>query len=352
MGLPASLTEPELAELAAEAALPGTDEWQQLPRYRPELAPDAPSAEASGASVGETGPVAPDYVGISLDRAFGDFWTDAPDRPQIADDGAFPMFVVGAPRSGTSALFAALSRTTRYRGFGEGHLLDIAARLNSEITAHIAYKHRIQSVEAVAQCHLARHSDTRLRSGLHLLLRVAAGGYTTRYWIDKTPSREMVQSVPILAETWPNARFIYLKRRGIENLMSRLRKFPRISFEAQCLDWAAIMSDWRKSRLSIPGRFVEIEQRSLLCDPAGAAAMVGALIGLGPPEIAALAASLSGERAEMTDPTARIIAGIAETGWSEEMIETFRAICGPEMQAYGYTWDASYCKPAPDGRGP
>jgi hypothetical protein len=160
----------------------------------------------------------------------------------------------------------------------------------------------------------------------------------------------MVQSVPILAETWPNARFVYMKRRGIENLMSRLRKFPGISFEGQCLDWAAIMSDWRKSRPSIPGRFVEIEQRSLLHDPAGAATMVGALIGLGAPEIAALGAWLSGERAEMTDPTARIMADIAETGWSAEMIETFGAICGAEMQAYGYTWDAGYCTLAPYGR--
>jgi hypothetical protein len=358
MRLPLSLTELQLAALTVEAAHPGTEEWQQLRRYRPELARDLPDAAASAVSIkaaelvgrGEQKSIPP-AVRITPDRAVVDFWTDSAGRQQIADDGAYPVFVVGAPRSGTTALFAALTGTTRYSGFGEGHVLDIAARLNAEIRAHIAYKYRIQSAEAVAQCHLARDPDTRLRSGLHLLLRLAADGYTTRYWIDKTPSREMVQSVPILAETWPNARFVYMKRRGIENLMSRLRKFPGVSFQAQCLDWAAIMSDWRKVRTSIVGKFVEIEQRSLLHDPGAAAAMVGALIGLDGAEIAALGARLSGERAETTDQTASIIADIAETGWSAAMIESFRAICGLEMRAYGYAWDASYCAPPPDRLG-
>jgi hypothetical protein len=179
---------------------------------------------------------------------------------------------------------------------------------------------------------------------LQLLLRVAADGYKTRFWIDKTPTRDMVQSVPVLAETWPKARFVFMKRRGLENLMSRLRKFPAIGFEAHCVDWAAIMYDWRKVRSSVPGKFVEIEQRSLLLDPVGWAERVGAVIGLDEAEIRALGARLSSERAEMTDPTAQIFADISETGWSAEMIEMFRATCGPEMDAYGYTYDGRYSK--------
>jgi hypothetical protein len=206
MGLPPSLTEPQLAELAVEAAHPGAEEWQQLQRYRPERVGDLPHAAASDASIREAEPVAsgeqrslPPAVG-----AFGDFWTDSPDRQPITADGAFPVFVVGAARSGTSALFAALTQTTRYRGFGEGHLLDIAAKLNAEIKAHITYKYTIQSADAVAQCHLARDPDTRLRSGLHLLLRVAADGYTTRIGsIRRRPARwsSRSRSSPRLGQT-------------------------------------------------------------------------------------------------------------------------------------------------------
>jgi hypothetical protein len=338
--LPLSLTDAERAELVVSASHPDAEAWQDLPRYRPELSGNGgpQSAPAPGAE-GE-----PDWASPGVIAAV-DFWADPPDRPRTEDDGAFPVFVLGAPRSGTSALFAAVTRTTRYRGFNEGHLLDIAASVASVMKTRIDRKLRNLSADAVARYHLGRDPCARLGDGLRLLLRAAAAGYTTPYWIDKTPNREMVQSAPFLAATWANARFVFMKRRGIENLMSRLRKFPRVSFEAQCLDWAAVMSDWRNIRSSIAGKFIEVDQRDLLRDPIGSAGVIGALIGLDEAETEALGERLGSERAEMTDPTSRIVADIAETGWSPAMIDTFRAICGPEMEAYGYTWDANYRAP-------
>jgi hypothetical protein len=341
LALPLWLTDAQRTELVVAAAHPDTDAWQDLQRYRPEL---------SGQDLGKAEPAAEGER--SWDSLAGvvpvDLWSDSPERRPMLDDDAFPVFVLGAPRSGTSALFAAVTRATRYRGFNEGHLLDIAAKLAAEIKTHLDRKLRTLSADAIRQCHLARDPHNRLRKGLQLLLRAAADGYTTPYWIDKTPNREMVQSAPLLAETWANARFIFMKRRGIENVMSRIRKFPRFGFEAQCLDWAAVMSDWRKVRSSIAGNYIEVEQLSLLRDPLGSAGIIGALIGLDKAEIEVLGKRLGAERAEMTDPTSRIVADIAETGWSAAMIETFRAICGPEMAAYGYSWDASYrTGPAP-----
>src|SRR5262249_49232975 len=249
-----------------------------------------------------------------------DFWDDRAERARTLEDDAFPVFVLGAPRSGTSAVYAAVTRATRYRGFHEGHLLDIAASLAAVVETQIDRKLRYLSADAVARYHLGRDPRRMLGDGLRLLLRAAAAGYTTPYWIDKTPNREMVQSAPLLAETWFNARFVFMKRRGIENLISRIRKFPRVSFEAQCLDWAAVMSDWRKIRSSIAGKFIEVEQRDLLRDPVGAAGVIGALIGLDKAEIEAFGERLGSERAEMTDPTSRIVSDIAETGWSDAMI--------------------------------
>jgi hypothetical protein len=334
LAVPLSLTESERAELVVEAARPGGKTWRELPRHRPPPVSDPPAAEPDPSLV-------PRAAGKFIEFVSDQFWTDSADRPPV-DDGTFPVFVLGAARSGTSALFSALTQATRYRGFREGHLLDIAARLDADIAAHIKQKQRRQPADAIAVSHLARDPHARLRGGLKVLLRVAADGYTTPYWIDKTPSRDIIRSAPLLAETWPNARFIFMKRRGIENVMSRLRKFPGLSFRNHCILWASIMSDWRKIRPSLTGKFVEIEQRGMLEDPAGAAAAVAALIGLGEPEIDRLAAQLQAERPQVTDPSGQVVADIAETGWSVEMIDTFRTVCSREMATYGYSWDASY----------
>jgi hypothetical protein len=125
--------------------------------------------------------------------------------------------------------------------------------------------------------------------------------------------------------------------------MSRARKFSGGRFAMQCQEWALIMADWRTVRTVIPDKFVELEQRALLDDPGGVAERVGALLSLSRLEIEAMQARLEAVRTEVTDPTARVLADIAETGWSPEMIETFRAACGAEMAAYGYTYDERYC---------
>ena len=301
--LAASVTERQLTQLTAEAVRPGSAKWRPLLRHRPSRADDNQPAQLRPRPPAPA-PVEPFAEGKAQD--FTDFWSEDADRGQSGNDSASPVFVIGAPRSGTSALFAALTRATRYRGFNEGHVLDVAARLISEVNAHLEEKRQIQPPGAVALCHLGRDPHTRLRAGVPQLLRLAVAGYTTPFWVDKTPSREMIQSVPILAETWPNARLVFMKRRVLEHLMSRLRKFPGGSFEWHCRDWAGIMSDWRQIRASIPGKFIELEQREMLDDPSGSAEGVGAFVGLDATEIEALGARLDSERAEMTDPSARV----------------------------------------------
>jgi hypothetical protein len=72
------------------------------------------------------------------------------------------------------------------------------------------------------------------------------------------------------------------------------------------------------------------------------------MIGLDGPESEALGAWFGDRCAQAADATVRTSADLGETGWSAEMIETFRAICSAEMDAYGYNWGASYTAPAHD----
>jgi hypothetical protein len=152
----------------------------------------------------------------------------------------------------------------------------------------------------------------------------------------------MILSVPIVARAWPSGRFIFLKRRGIENVSSQMRKFPMSSFDQNCRRWAQVMAGWRQIRSAIPGKFLELEQRALLHNPHGSALRVGTLLDLSTIEIDGLGTQLCILRPEVTDSPERIVSGMNESGWSSEMIETFYRICGAEMDAYGYTYDARY----------
>ena len=87
-------------------------------------------------------------------------------------------------------------------------------------------------------------------------------------WFDKTPDPGMILAGPIIQQLWPGSGFVFAKRRGIENVISRVKKFPGESFENHCAGWAGTMRVWRKVReLLPPGCFIEIEQRDMIEKP-------------------------------------------------------------------------------------
>jgi hypothetical protein len=354
-----------VADIIVRVARPGTAVWHRLPRYvgSETVIKDAVAAitEAVTASLqnavrrlGQVGKTAAEdaeraqnvgnAVPYSAERwhASDAFWSDDPGCKPLAPEESFPIFVTGSVRSGTSAICWALMRATRYHGFLEGHVLDVAFKLASVIEAHFGAKNLSFPPAIAADFHLGRYSDRRFDAVAQRILRGLTAGYTTPFWVDKTPSLRMVRSVPILAHTWPNGRFIFMKRRGLENVMSRLRKFPTARFDGSCRRWASIMGEWRTVRASVSRRFLEIDQRTLLDEPGTTAERVGALLNLGDTEVETLAAQLRALRPEVTDPTARVLDDVSQTGWSPEQISLFRDICGTEMEAYGYTYDSRY----------
>jgi hypothetical protein len=151
-------------------------------------------------------------------------------------------------------------------------------------------------------------------------------------FLDKTPGIPMIRAVPFVAECFPGARFIYLRRNGISNVLSRIAKFGG-PFDRHCADWAAAMDVWAELRTKLR-HYLEVDQEAMLEQPASVARKVADY--LGAPEAAdGIAARFATGRREHTGAGVTH-AALATTGWTEEETRIFRRICAATMQREGY----------------
>jgi hypothetical protein len=162
-------------------------------------------------------------------------------------------------------------------------------------------------------------------------------------WLDKTPGgKSMVRACPVLREIFPRARFIFCKRRGVENILSRQRKFPDVAFVNHCRNWAETMMEWHAVRESLGASYVEVDQRDMALDPAGVALRLGGFLELSETELEAVRAALSAVRLEQTRPAQdSSYIDIEDTGWTAEEQGIFVEMCGDAMRAYDYPLGAT-----------
>jgi hypothetical protein len=259
---------------------------------------------------------------------------------------ARPVFVLGSVRSGTSAMAGALIGGTKYVGFREGQFFDLIQRLRHCISLFYTEREASLGNEAVMIRYVPEKFVTELL--LSVFRNLAAETFSSIHWIDKTPSVDMIRLAPTLSRIWPEAKFLFMKRRGIENMLSRLRKFPdSIAFRSHCADWTAAMEAWEMARPSLGVRALEIDQREMLSQPDHVARRVGVFLELDETERAALGTYLRDRTLERTVNVDDDTPAISEIGWSSEQIAIFRDICGATMRKFGYGFGRSYFEGAP-----
>jgi hypothetical protein len=189
-----------------------------------------------------------------------------PFRGHSEDEAQRPVFVLGAARSGTSAIAQALVATTRYVGHEEGHLLDLTSAMVQLVAHH--YQDRAEEWRDRQNTMIAAVSAEFFEAGIrHIFVELARTLFPAGWWLDKTPRPAMIIAAPILRRIWPEARFIFMKRRGIENIISRMTKFPALSFEDHCRDWRAAMESWVAIRDALAGAAIEIDQLAMATRP-------------------------------------------------------------------------------------
>jgi len=115
-----------------------------------------------------------------------------------------PLFILGAARSGTSAVAHALLTAAGFEGNEEGHLFDM-------LTPLLAGARRFDDSKADEQ-------------------------------------------------------FVFMKRREIENVASRMRKF-KFDFAHNCREWATVMEAWLSVREGVAEAALELDQLDVARGP-------------------------------------------------------------------------------------
>ena len=259
----------------------------------------------------------------------------------IVDTKAEPVFILGAARSGTSAMAQGLLKCGIYGGFEEGHFLWMIRRFL--LTIHAFYEDNGEDALPGRFTLLSRVPAQHMVDAVRAAFVSSMGQlFPDGKWLDKTPRPEMIEAAPVMQELWPNARFIFMRRRGLENVYSRLTKFPTISFKEHCQDWARNMEVWLRVRDLLGGAPMEIEQLAVALEPERTAQEVAAFLGLDQVASRHLAKAFASDRPEVTTKHFGTAMQIDRLGWTDQQIYTFRKECGPMMAAYGYSYTDSY----------
>jgi hypothetical protein len=251
--------------------------------------------------------------------------------------------IVGAPRSGTSALGAGLRKASKFKGHGESHVAPLLQQIVAMSSEHFTFTTASKNRGTLAYDITATHIESEL---LEAFRRIHRSFYGEQFFIYKTPGIPMIKALPALMRAYPQAKVIFCKRRGIENVRSRVKKFPKVEFSTHCQQWGKTFENWRKAQKEISSMLghhlweLEVEQFELASAPEI--------------PVASIAAHLSfneKQRVDMLDfirskrPQSSFIKGatsLTGTGWNDAQIAVFKKICGKEMQKQGYSYTEDY----------
>ena len=161
-------------------------------------------------------------------------------------------------------------------------------------------------------------------------------------WVDKTPGIDMVQSVPRLAGRFSDSGFIFMRRRAIENIESRFRRFKHRNFRSACSEWTGVMRAWSEIRPKMQGRYIEIDQQRMIFAVDRVAKELGNFLELDEIDRKRVETYLTNTRTEQTlQSIVPMTLGINETQWSPREKEIFLEECAAMMALYAYPFETA-----------
>jgi Sulfotransferase family len=261
-----------------------------------------------------------------------------------SDSEQRPVFVLGAARSGTSAIAQALLKLSRFSGHQEGHLLDLMAHF--AVALNKFYLGKFDECTADRDTMVSLVPQEYFQSTLdRAFIEIARRLFPKGMWIDKTPNSDMIHLAPRFRRIWPNSRFIFMKRRCLENAASRAAKFPSTAFAHHCREWSQVMSAWLTVKNELRGAAIEIDQKFLKENPDATASAIQQLLNLTDVEAARLCQALKFDHPQRTSSNQGSTMEISKMGWGLTELLDFEEICGRAMASFGYSTDKNYYTP-------
>lgn len=240
------------------------------------------------------------------------------------------VFIVGAPRSGTSILVFAIKDVFGLPGFGESHAMPAFQRMVHHLRAYL--RGFADNRDAVM---LKKLNRLELEDYLFVYIReFYARTFPSGSWVDKTPTSEAVFGLPLVESIFPDAHLIATKRNGIEVVTSYIKKFNS-NFDDACLSWLNAMKGLIHARGGCKN-LLEVDQYEFVNAADDVSRRIAAHLGL-PEQAQALAKYLSAKRVEQSstlDP--KLKPRLADTKWTEEQKVFFKQQCGDMMRFMGY----------------
>jgi Sulfotransferase family len=251
-----------------------------------------------------------------------------------------PVFIIGAARSGTSAIFQSLMTTGAFSGYEEGFFLQILDPILDGVKDYYFNDNFEDAFSSERNTLIANIPPSVVQEGfISVVKTIVSTNMKGSRWVDKTPTYKAILFAKRAAEIWPDSIFIYMHRNGIENLCSRLNKFPDVSFSDLCKDWQRCVLSWKAIKDSLPvDRYLELDQADLTPKSRHVAIKIARLAGLSRNEEDQIAEYLAKHRPESS--LRRQIGDSDEFGfpfdWDEEMRQTFLQNCEKGMVELGY----------------
>lgn len=255
-----------------------------------------------------------------------------------------PIFITGSVRSGTTIVTRAL-RGVGIPGYDEGKFIDLLGVFL--IASDQRYEDQRNAHGPLADVMLKSISKIVFQKEL-------AEWFVNQYlkycrykdtWIDKSPGTEFICIIPFLIELLPNSKFIIMKRRPIENIESRLKKFAfaNINFNKHCLRWKETMQEVSKIKKIIRSeKYIIIDQYDVSQKPSEVAEKLGLFLNLNFEQIEKIKGIFMDTRPESTGGDENRVKSLEETNWTDEQKKFFLKTCGPIAKEFGWSLDNKY----------